>query len=171
MTPKRRGLCLLLLGFLLRMPAPAVGAPAVAAAALPPATGPAVDLAAHRGEVVYLDFWASWCLPCRKSFPWMAEMQAKYRAQGLTVLTVNVDREAAAAARFLAALPDSLPVVFDPQGRLASAYGLAGMPCSFLYDRSGALRATHVGFDPGRSDEVERQIAGLLAEGVTDGRK
>lgn len=169
MSARSAGFSLILLGLLLRAPSPAM-AGSGEATVTSTVEAPALDLAAHRGEVVYVDFWASWCPPCRKSLPWLAGMQAKYRARGLTVLTVNVDREPTAAARFLASLPDSLPIVYDPQGRLAAAYGLQGMPSSFLYDRSGTLRSTQVGFEPTRAAEVELQIENLLAEGAPDGK-
>lgn len=103
-------------------------------------------LANHAGKVVYLDFWASWCTPCRASFPWMQEMQAKYAEQGLQVIAVNVDRDRAAAERFLAEQQVAFPIVFDPEGQLAGQYDLLGMPSSFLFARDGHLLSEHSGF-------------------------
>ena len=88
-----------------------------------------------RGRVVYLDFWASWCTPCRRSFPWMNEMKAKYADRGFEIVSVNLDQERALAETFLQQVPASFTVVYDPAGELATRYGLKGMPTSFLIDR------------------------------------
>ena len=96
------------------------------AAAADPSGG--LDLARYRGKVVLLDFWASWCEPCRHSFPWLNEMQAKYAERGLIVIGVNVDRERADADRFLRDVPAGFDIVYDPDGSLAAQYDLPGMP-------------------------------------------
>ncbi|MDM7914738.1 MAG: TlpA disulfide reductase family protein [Candidatus Eisenbacteria bacterium] len=127
-------------------------------------SGDSLDLSAYRGKVVYLDFWASWCGPCRAAFPWMDEMQRRYGSKGFTVLAVSVDRKREAAEKFLKERSPSFPILFDPEGKVASRYDLKGMPTSFLYDRQGRLHESHLGFDPARSGEVEAAIAKLLAE-------
>jgi cytochrome c biogenesis protein CcmG/thiol:disulfide interchange protein DsbE len=99
-----------------------------------------------QGKVVYLDFWASWCGPCRQSFPWMNELQRELGSQGLVVVAVNVDHERADANRFLASYPADFRVLFDPDGRLAERYKVAGMPTSFIIGRDGKIVATHAGF-------------------------
>ncbi len=134
-------------------------------------TPTALDLKPYAGRVVYVDFWASWCQPCRSSFPWLREMQAKYGEQGLTVLMVNEDHERKAAEAFFAELGGDLQIVWDVEGKLAIAYGLEGMPASYLIDRQGKLRASHVGFDPKKTAEVETEIKTLLAEGVPGAAK
>jgi YD repeat-containing protein len=142
-----------------------VAQPATAAAPASVEQAPAeLDLAVHRGEVVVVDFWASWCKPCQVSLPWLASMQARYAARGLTVLAVNVDRERERADRFLAGLPDSLAVVYDPAGKIASVYELEGMPMTFVYDRRGKLRETHLGFDPAETPQLEAELVALLKE-------
>lgn len=123
---------------------------------------PALDLEAYRGKVVYLDFWASWCAPCRKSFPWMNTMQAMYGAQGLVIIGVNVDANAQDAQAFLAQTPADFPIVYDPNGKLAEAYGLMGMPSSFLIDRNGKVVANHVGFRDSSPAEYEQQLRALV---------
>jgi thiol-disulfide isomerase/thioredoxin len=123
-----------------------------------------LDLAAYSGRVVYLDFWASWCVPCRHSFPWLQAMQASYERQGLAVLAINLDQDRADAERFLRQYHAGFEVRFDPQGQFAEYYRVAGMPTSVIIDRHGALRYTHVGFRPADAAAYEQQLRELLAE-------
>jgi thiol-disulfide isomerase/thioredoxin len=118
----------------------------------------------QEGDVVYVDFWASWCVPCRLSFPWMAVVVGKYREKGLQVVTINVDRDAGAASKFLKDTGASLPVVFDASGKLAKLYDLQVMPTSFVYGRDGTLRLRKEGFDPKEVESTERLIQKLLEE-------
>ncbi len=122
-------------------------------------------LAAHHGDVVVVDFWASWCKPCQASLPWLGTMQTRHGQQGLTIVTVNVDHERKLADRFLSGLPTPMTVVYDPDGKVAEAFDLQGMPTSYVYDRSGKLRATHLGFHPDDVAALESELTGLLAEG------
>lgn len=134
------------------------------AASQPTAAGQALDLAPWQGKVVLVDFWASWCAPCRESFPWMARMQQQYGARGLVVVTVDLDEDADAAAQFLAAQPGSagFSQLQDPQGRLAEAYGLKAMPSSLLFDRQGRPVHRQEGFRNEERDAYERRIVDLL---------
>jgi thiol-disulfide isomerase/thioredoxin len=116
------------------------------------------------GQVVYLDFWASWCVPCRQSFPWMAAMNRAYEAQGLTVVAVNLDHERADADRFLRKFRPNFAVQFDPQGALAERFKVTGMPTSVVIDRHGVARYTHVGFRPADRAAYEAELRALLAE-------
>ena len=122
-----------------------------------------LDLAPWKGQVVWLDFWASWCLPCRASFPWMEEMRKKYDDRGLVIVTVNEDQDRAAADRFLVDQPAGLHHIFDPEGKVAEAFTLDAMPTSILFDRSGRPVHRHAGFFPGETAEYERHIVELLA--------
>lgn len=134
------------------------------AASQPTAPTQALDLARWQGKVVLVDFWASWCAPCRESFPWMARMQQQYAARGLVVVTVDLDEDADAAAQFLAAQPGAAAFsqLQDPQGRLAEAYGLGVMPSSLLFDRQGRPVHRQEGFRPEDRDAYERRIVDLL---------
>ncbi len=123
-----------------------------------------VDLQAYKGKVVLLDFWASWCGPCKESFPWMQRMQSRYAGQGLVVVAVNLDHERRLADQFLASQQPSFSVVFDPEGQLAERYRVNAMPSSFYIDRSGKVRHTHAGFRVAERADAEREIAALLAE-------
>jgi thiol-disulfide isomerase/thioredoxin len=127
------------------------------------AAAPALDLDQYRGKVVYLDFWASWCEPCRKSFPWMNAMQKAYGARGLVIIAVNVDTQRMDADRFLKAVPASFQVIYDPAGELAQQYRLSRMPSSFIIGPDGHVRAHHEGFTRDSPRDGETEIERLLA--------
>ncbi len=122
------------------------------------------DLARFRGKVVYLDFWASWCGPCARSFPWLAALHARRADEGLVVVAVNLDRDRAAADRFLQKHPVPFPIVYDPEGALAEAWDIDVMPSSFLVDRDGKTRHDHAGFRDADVPRIEAEIDALLEE-------
>jgi thiol-disulfide isomerase/thioredoxin len=125
--------------------------------------GDTVSLDPLRGRVVYVDFWASWCGPCRRSFPWMNAMQARYGNEGLTIVGINVDKRREDAERFLSDTPASFTIAYDAQGKTPAAYDVKGMPSSYLIDRSGKIVAIEEGFHDERKDELETRIRALLA--------
>jgi cytochrome c biogenesis protein CcmG/thiol:disulfide interchange protein DsbE len=122
------------------------------------------ELSNYKNKVVYLDFWASWCVPCRKSFPWLNEMQAKYQDQGLVVIAVNLDRDINKAHKFVTAFPASFLLFSDPKGILAMKYKVTGMPSSYLFSGDGELKETHVGFTKSEVDKYEANIVKLLEQ-------
>lgn len=123
-------------------------------------------LSALRGRVVYLDFWASWCTPCRLSFPWMGTLQQRHGRRGLVVVAVNLDARRADAEAFLARHPAGFALAFDPAGRSAEAFAVRGMPSSVLIDATGRVRWTHRGFRTDEADALEaRVVAALPAAG------
>jgi cytochrome c biogenesis protein CcmG, thiol:disulfide interchange protein DsbE len=134
------------------------------AALIPAYADSSLDLTSLGGRVVYLDFWASWCGPCRQSFPWMETMKNTYGAQGLEIITVNLDGDRADADKFLKQFHPTFDVRFDPKGELAEFYKVQGMPSSVLIDRHGVTRFTHVGFRPVDGPLYEAQVRQLLAE-------
>ncbi|MGB3429615.1 MAG: TlpA disulfide reductase family protein [Burkholderiaceae bacterium] len=127
-----------------------------------PGTAANVRLADMKGKVVYVDFWASWCAPCKQSFPWMNDMQAKYGARGLQIVGITVDRKREDAEKFLASTPAKFMVAFDTTGKVAEAYKPKGMPTSYLIGADGVLRAMHVGFKDSDRAELEREIEAAL---------
>jgi thiol-disulfide isomerase/thioredoxin len=127
-----------------------------------PGTSKAIRLADLKGRVVYVDFWASWCAPCKQSFPWMNEMQAKYGPRGLNIVGVTVDKKREDADKFLASTPAKFLVGFDTTGKVAETYRPAGMPTSFLIGADGIVRAVHVGFREKDKEDLEREIAAAL---------
>ena len=131
--------------------------------ALSTAKGEPVALDKLRGQVVYVDFWASWCGPCKRSFPWMNELAQRYGASGLTVVAVNVDKKREDADRFLAATPAQFTVVYDAAGATPAAWAVKGMPSSYLVDRSGRVVMVEQGFRDEQKAGVESRIRELLA--------
>jgi DsbE subfamily thiol:disulfide oxidoreductase len=123
-----------------------------------------ISLDMEKGQVLLVDFWASWCGPCRESFPWMTSIQSKYKDQGFKVIAINLDQENNEALDFLKEFKPGFTVLFDTQAQLPEDFGVIGMPTSFLIDRQGKIRATHVGFHQKNIDEYESAIAKLLAE-------
>lgn len=130
---------------------------------LPTLTG-TVSLDSLRGQVVYLDFWASWCGPCRASFPWMTGLDKKYRSRGLRIVAVNLDKDRALADAFLADYAAPFTIAFDPKGNTAEAYGVSAMPSSFVIGKDGKVLLRHAGFDPQRTGTVELQIEEALGK-------
>ncbi|WP_084005102.1 TlpA disulfide reductase family protein [Gilvimarinus polysaccharolyticus] len=114
------------------------------------------------GDIVYVDFWASWCNPCRKSFPWMNKMVDKYESQGFKILAINVDKDRALAEKFLASVDITFPIYYDPEGNFAKTFKLKGMPSSFILDSNGAVLQTHKGFFENQVDTYENEIQSLL---------
>ncbi|WP_076417724.1 TlpA disulfide reductase family protein [Colwellia sp. UCD-KL20] len=116
----------------------------------------------HKGSVIYVDFWASWCGPCRKSFPWMNEIQQKH--ENLKIISVNVDNERALAAEFLDKVSANFPIIYDPKGKIAKKYKLKGMPSSYIYNKAGLLVSSHVGFTESKQKKYEEELQYLLAK-------
>jgi thiol-disulfide isomerase/thioredoxin len=119
------------------------------------------------GQVVYVDFWASWCGPCRMSFPFMNELQAEFAAQGLVVLAVNLDEEAADAQSFLDGHPASFKVATGTNQECATGFHVEAMPSSYLIDRAGRVRYIHHGFRAGDAQALHTLAATLIAEPTT----
>jgi cytochrome c biogenesis protein CcmG, thiol:disulfide interchange protein DsbE len=122
------------------------------------------DISTFRGRVVYLDFWASWCGPCRQSFPWMQTLKNTYEDQGLTIVAVNLDADRVDAEKFLNQFKPTFDVRYDPDGKLAEVYTVKSMPSSVLIDRHGVTRFPHMGFRPVDGAVYEAQLRELLAE-------
>jgi thiol-disulfide isomerase/thioredoxin len=117
-----------------------------------------VKLSDFKGKIVYLDFWASWCGPCRLSFPWMSEMQSRYGDKGLRVIGVNVDQKLENANSFLKEHPAGFDVLFDQAGKTPQSYEIKGMPTSLLIGPDGKVIMVHMGFKESQRNELERQI-------------
>lgn len=123
-----------------------------------------VRLAQFKGQVVFVDFWASWCGPCKLSFPWMNEMHAKYAAKGLRIVAINVDQRREDAERFLAQVPAQFSLAYDSSGQTPRAYEVKSMPSSTLLDREGRVLLQHSGFRDGDRVELENRIRAALGE-------
>lgn len=129
---------------------------------LPGASGP-VNLSSYKGKVVYVDFWASWCGPCKQSFPWLNEMQAKYGAKGFQIVGISVDSKMADAKTFLTEVPAKFAVAFDEKSVTPKQYGIKGMPSSVLLDGNGKVIMQHTGFKDSEKAQLEQAIAQALS--------
>lgn len=127
-----------------------------------PGTTNKVSLEQHRGSVIYLDFWASWCSPCRKSFPWMNDIQSRYRDSGLTVIAINLDESRDLAESFLNTMKIDFTIAFDKSGQTADAFNVMAMPSSFLIDRDGKIIHKHMGFRQKDKIAIEQSIQQAL---------
>jgi thiol-disulfide isomerase/thioredoxin len=119
-----------------------------------------------KGKVILLDFWASWCPPCKASFPAMEELKTKYAGEGLTIIAVSVDEKRENMERFLSETKISFATLRDAEQKLVAVVDVPTMPTSYLIDRSGAVRYVHVGFQSGQTPkDYAKEIEQLLKEG------
>jgi thiol-disulfide isomerase/thioredoxin len=123
-----------------------------------------VSLKQYAGKVIYLDFWASWCAPCRTSFPLLNKLHEKLKAQGFEVVAVNMDEDKASAEKFLKELPVSFTVLRDPKGEWADKFVIESMPTSFIIDKQGVIQNIHRGFTSDDINELEHKIVELLGK-------
>jgi peroxiredoxin len=117
-----------------------------------------------RGQVVMVNFWASWCGPCRQEMPLLEQLFERYQSLGFTLLGVNVDEDRAAADKMLRDVPVSFPILYDDQGKVSQEYQVKAMPSTFMVDRDGRIRYLHKGYKPGYEDDYQQQIRELLRE-------
>jgi thiol-disulfide isomerase/thioredoxin len=138
-------------------------APALSMAALDDG-GKAVTLAGLKGSVVYVDFWASWCVPCRLSMPALDELYRRNKSRGFSVVGVNKDATPADARRFLAKVPVTFALVQDAADAAARGFDVKAMPSGYLVDRKGVVRHVHRGFTAETGAALAREIDSLLEE-------
>lgn len=117
-----------------------------------------IKLSDFRGKIVYLDFWASWCGPCKQSFPWMNAMHEKYKGEGLIILAINLDSNMEDAYKFLSSNNANFAVAFDNKGATPRIYSVKGMPSSFIISREGKIIYQHVGFNENDKNKLEQKI-------------
>jgi peroxiredoxin len=127
-------------------------------------TGPNLRLSEQRGQVVLVNFWATWCGPCRKEMPQLNKLYEKYHAAGFQLLGVNVDDDTRKAAEIAAKLGLAFPVLLDADKSASKAYDLNAMPSTVLIDRDGRVRYVHRGYVDGYEDTYDQQIRQLLKE-------
>lgn len=127
-------------------------------------SGENLRLEDFRGQVVMLNFWASWCGPCRQEMPLMDVLYENYKDLGFTILAVNVDENRDEALRFLDAVPVSYPILYDPESSVSEQYNVQAMPTTVMIDRNGNARFVHFGYKPGYEDDYEAQIRQLVRE-------
>ena len=131
---------------------------------LPARDGGQVALSELEGQVVLLNFWATWCGPCRQEMPHLEALYERYRDLGFTLLGVNVEEDSSGADKFLKETPVTFPILFDPKSQVSKSYDVIAMPSTVLIDRAGNMRFIHHGYQPGYENEYQTQIRALLRE-------
>ena len=119
-------------------------------------------LSDFKGKLIYLDFWASWCIPCRNSFPFMNHMLSKYKDKGFQIIAVNLDKDIEQVSKFLKRYPAQFKISYDSTGNTAEKFNVRAMPTSFLIDRKGEIIATHSGFRQKDTAKIEQLILSNL---------
>jgi peroxiredoxin len=127
-------------------------------------TGKNIKLSELRGQVVLLNFWASWCGPCRQEMPLLEKLQQRYSALGFTVLGVNVEEDSSKAKSLLKDIPVSFPILFDTQNTVSKQYKVSAMPSTVMIDRNGNMRYLHKGYKPGDEAQYKKWVKQLVKE-------
>jgi peroxiredoxin len=127
-------------------------------------SGDNVRLSEYRGDVVMVNFWATWCGPCRQEMPLLDELYSRYERVGFSLLGVNIDDDSRKAMNMVSELGVSFPVLFDARKEVSRLYKVEAMPVTVLIDREGTIRYVHHGYKPGYEDKYLDQIRSLLRE-------
>ncbi len=131
---------------------------------LPSREGKEINLAQYKGQVVMINFWASWCAPCRQEMPLLETMYKTYAKRGFVLLGVNVEPDSKAANDALKSTPVTFPVLYDTQSKVSSLYDVQVMPSTVMIDRKGNVRLIHRGYKPGEENEYMTSLMSLLKE-------
>jgi peroxiredoxin len=126
--------------------------------------GGTLSLDQLKGQVVLLNFWASWCGPCRQEMPLLEGIYKKYHKLGVTLVGVNVEPDAKAANAALEKTPVSFPILYDPDSKVSQLYNVASMPSTVIIDRSGKVRLLHHGYKPGDENEYIDSLRALIKD-------
>jgi peroxiredoxin len=127
--------------------------------------GKEINLASLKGQVVMINFWATWCGPCRQEMPLLEDIYKKYNKMGFTLLGVNVEPDAKAAEAWLAKqAPVTFPILYDTESKVTTLYNVNSMPSTVIVDRKGNVRLLHRGYKPGDENEYLNQIRALIRE-------
>lgn len=161
LKPARAALIALLVTTPVLAVAPAGPAPQFRLASM---AGKPVSLNQYKGQVVMINFWASWCGPCRQEMPILEKLSARYKPMGFTMIGVNVEPDSALAANWLKSTPVTFPILFDTKSEVSKLYSVAGMPTTIIVDRKGNLRWMHRGYKSGDENEYLDQIRALVRE-------
>lgn len=132
--------------------------------ALKSLSGQNLRLSEYRGEIVLVNFWASWCGPCRQQLDVLDELHAQFSDQGLIILSVSIDRKSKRSAKFLAQLKPPFPVLRDERKSVSRLYDIDDMPLTLFIDQTGTVRAVHEGFSKDDTDLYQSQLTALMAE-------
>lgn len=125
-------------------------------------TGKTISTADLKGKVVYLDFWASWCKPCKKSFPFMNDIHNQYPKDDFVVVAINMDEFPEDAKKFLEEIPADFNIYTDASKTLATELELPGLPVAFVIDKTGEIKGRHIGFNERKKQKKIKQLEFLL---------
>ena len=130
------------------------------------ANGESVSISDYKGKVTVVDFWASWCRPCKEEFPFLIELNNNYSEKGFAFLAVNLDEEIANMNNFLKKYSKDInfKIITDPDSKIANQFNIEAIPSTFVLDKKGVLRYMHVGFSPGDKEKFKTEIETLLSE-------
>jgi len=128
------------------------------------ATNQPIQLTEQQPPLLLLDFWASWCAPCAKSFPFLNKLHQQYKNQGLRIIAINLDEDIKEAQQFLTRFPVDYTIARDPGQHCAKQLGLRAMPSSYLIDRQGVIRYIHIGFRDSQREYIQQQVVELLSK-------
>lgn len=166
-TKLRSGACKVLLVAALSLPHISSATPQLQPApnfTLPSIDGANLRLSEYRGDVVMVNFWATWCGPCRQEMPLLDKMYKRYKKAGFTLLGVNVEKDRAKAQRVAKQLNVSFPILFDSAQQVVDAYKVGSMPSTVLVDRNGNIRYVHLGYKAGDEKLYSKMVKELLIE-------
>ena len=121
-------------------------------------------LSEYRGQVVLINFWASWCGPCRQEMPLLDDLHNKYSKLGFSVLGINVDKDSAKADKILKDIPVNFPILYDASGAVSKQFNVEAMPTTVIVDRNGEMRFLHRGYKPGYEDLYAQHVKALIRE-------
>ena len=127
-------------------------------------SGKNIKLSEQRGKVVILNFWATWCAPCKKELPYFNQLYGKYKHVGLEILGINIDKTSGEAKRMSNDFSLAFPILPDPSGKVSDLYGIRSMPTTYVIGKDGRIRYIHWGFGPDEPSRYEREIRSLLKE-------
>ena len=127
-------------------------------------SGENIKLSELRGEVVMINFWASWCAPCRQEMPLLEVLYKKYSDLGFTLLAVNVEEDSSKGDDLLRDIPVTFPVLYDNTNKVTKLYKVVAMPSTIIIDRDGKMRYLHRGYLPGYEEEYKKQVSELIRE-------
>lgn len=127
-------------------------------------SGKNLRLSEYRGQVVMINFWASWCAPCRQEMPLLEDLYKKYKGLGFTLLGVNVEQDSSKASTLLRSIKVSFPILFDNKNTVSKMYKVLAMPTTIIIDRDGNMRYLHKGYKPGYEQEYQQQVRALIRE-------
>ena len=132
--------------------------------ALPDASGKVVSLQDYAGQVLLINFWASWCDPCREEMPLLDQLSQRYGSLGFTMLGINIEEDSSLADRFLQGTPVGFPILYDRENAVSELYDVIALPTTVLVDRQGNIRFVHHGYETGNENEYQDQIRTLVRE-------